>query len=80
MDELKFHSLNELYERIYPALNAKKAELKRDGIDVSEIFLWNCLKKNKWVQNENLKLYDMVNNIFSLTNDEILTFKENEGY
>ena len=41
MEEFKFKSLNELFNRLYPAFNAKVNELKNENILVTEIILWN---------------------------------------
>ena len=48
MEEFKFKSLNELFNRLYPAFNAKVNELKNENILVTEIILWNYLKENIW--------------------------------
>ena len=53
MEEIKFESLNELFNRLYPAFNTKVCELKRSGINVSEVKLWNYLKE-KNIALENL--------------------------
>ena len=45
MEEIKFESLNELFNRLYPAFNTKVCELKKSGINVSEVKLWNYLKE-----------------------------------
>ena len=66
MDEIRFDSLNELYTRLYPAFNTCKNEFIKNGIHVREIDLWNYLKENVWSLNNNLNLYDMVNDIFDI--------------
>ena len=78
MEEIKFESLNELFNRLYPAFNTKVIELKNDGVMVSEIKLWNYLKENKWVNSSRLTLYDMVSDILSLSKDDF-TGDENEN-
>ncbi len=78
MEEIKFESLNELFNRLYPAFNTKVIELKNDGVVVSEIKLWNYLKENKWVNSSRLTLYDMVSDILSLSKDDF-TGDENEN-
>lgn len=72
MEEIKFNSLNELFNRLYPAFNTKVNELKSDGINVSEVELWNYLKSNNWQNNNSLTLYDMVSDIFSITKEKII--------
>lgn len=78
MEEIKFESLNELFNRLYPAFNTKVIELKNDGVVVSEIKLWNYLKENKWVNSSRLTLYDMVSDILSLSKEDF-TGDENEN-
>lgn len=74
MEEIKFKSLNELYTRLYPAFNTKKNELNQKGIDVREIDLWNFLKENLWSINTHLSIYDMVNDILSVNEDELKNY------
>ena len=70
MEEIKFESLNELFNRLYPAFNTKVCELKNSGINVSEVKLWNYLKENKWSNSKNLTLYDMVSDILNLSKSD----------
>lgn len=72
MEEIKFNSLNELFNRLYPAFNTKVKELKSDGVNISEVELWNYLKNNNWQNSGSLTLYDMVSDIFSITKEKII--------
>ena len=72
MEEIKFNSLIELFNRLYPAFNTKVKELKNDGVNVSEVELWNYLKNNNWQNSGSLTLYDMVSDIFSITKEKII--------
>ena len=48
--DITFSSLEELYNRIKPALRTKKEEMKRNGyIYVKEADIWNYLKEKKWI-------------------------------
>lgn len=76
MEEFKFKSLNELFNRLYPAFNAKVNELKNEKILVTEIILWNYLKENIWIDSTSLTLYDMVDDIFSLDKEKIIKYLE----
>ena len=76
MEEFKFKSLNELFNRLYPAFNAKVNELKNENILVTEIILWNYLKENIWIESTSLTLYDMVDDIFSLDKEKIIKYLE----
>ena len=78
MDEFKFKSLEELYQRLLPAFNTKVADLKRANIyNIREIDLWNYLKNNYWKTKRNLTLGEMVNDILSTPNEEIIKFVNN---
>lgn len=74
MDEIKFNSLNELYNRLYPAFNTKKVELERNNIKCREIDIWNFLKETIWRGSENLSIYDMVNDIMLLDENKLKNY------
>ncbi len=66
METIKFSSLNDLYNRLLPALIIKTDELKRQGgyfIKAEDI--WNYLKLNKWLSASDLTLAEMVSDIFN---------------
>lgn len=69
--DLEFNSLEELYQRIKPALIAKKSEMLRSGLSyIKEEDIWNYLKEIKWRNSSDLSLFDMVSDI--LNTDEML--------
>lgn len=71
MDDIKFTSLTDLYNRLLPALKCRKNEIKRLNISyVKEEDIWNYLKEKKWNISSNLTLADMVNDILNV--DEFL--------
>lgn len=71
MEEIKFHSLNELYKRLLPALKTKKRELNKNGFAyIHEEDIWNCCKDKCWDKKNNLELYNMVDDILN-TPDEV---------
>lgn len=75
METIKFSSTNELYNRVKPALECKKNDLKRKGypyLKIEDIFL--ALKDYKWNTAHDLSLYEIVDDILN-TNDEF--FLEN---
>lgn len=60
----EFTSVEQLYNRLKPAMKCKVKELKRNGYNnISENDVWNYLKNNKWKSSTNLTLIDMVNDI-----------------
>lgn len=65
--DITFSSLEELYNRIKPALRTKKEEMKRNGyIYVKEADIWNYLKEKKWINSKNLSLYEMVDDVLNV--------------
>ena len=67
--DITFNSLEELYQRIRPALKTKKDEMKRAGlIYIKEEDIWNYLKEVKWINSKNLSLYQMVNDVLNADN------------
>lgn len=70
--ELEFNSLQELYDRLKPALRTKQSEMKRNGYDYIRIEdIWNFFQELKWKSAKDLNLYNMVSDILN-TSDEII--------
>lgn len=66
MEEMKFHSLNELYKRLLPAIKCRVNDLKARKITyIHEEDIWNCLKEQIWSRKSNLALYNMVDDILN---------------
>lgn len=67
MDDIKFTSLQELYNRVKPALSTRVSEIKRLKVPyVKEEDIWNYLKTYKWNISANLTLIDMINDILAV--------------
>jgi|CZCB01.1.fsa_nt_gi hypothetical protein len=67
--DITFNSLEELYERIKPALMTKKEEMKRKGYEyIKEEDIWNYLKEVKWRNSKDLMLHEMVNDVLNVDN------------
>ncbi len=79
--DIIFNSLEELYERITPALRTKTNEMRRLGLHyIREEDIWNYLKEIKWKDSKSLLLYQMVDDIINCENykiDEYLKKKLN---
>lgn len=79
--DIQFNSLEELYNRIKPALMAKVEELRRNDLNyIKEEDVWNYLKEIKWKDSSDLKLYQMVSDVLNADNlsiDEYLKKKLN---
>lgn len=70
--DMEFSSLEELYNRLKPALRTKRRELKENGYGYLKIEdIWNYLKENKWKRSNNLSLNDMVSDILNADNEFI---------
>ena len=77
--DMNFSSLEELYNRLKPALRTKKRELKENGYGYLKIEdIWNYLKDSKWSKANNLLLYQMVDDILNLDNNEIDEYVKGE--
>jgi len=75
MDDIKFSSLSELYNKLKPALNTKVTDLKRHDIKhIGPQDIWLYLKNHYWHGVDNLTLGDMVNDILSTPNQELVDF------
>lgn len=71
MDE-KFSSLEELYQRLLPALKSKEKELHMNHmiyINYEDIWKYFCVYK--WNRGVNLTLFDMVDDILNTDNNLI---------
>ncbi len=76
MDE-NFKNITELYKRVMPALKSKQKEFSLKQLNcITENMIWNCLRETKWNKGKvtNLTLYDVVEDIFNLTEEEIIKF------
>lgn len=64
--DIEFTSLQELYNRLLPALKSKKSELDHLGYNyIKEDDIWNYLKEEKWSKAFNLLLYQMVDDVIN---------------
>ncbi len=78
MEEIKFHSLTELYHRLYPALIIKKDCVNRKyKSNIKELDIWNYFRSAVWNNAQNLALCDMVDNILNEEEDIIYQFIKN---
>ena len=77
--DIEFDNIKDLYNRLKPALNAKVTELRRNDLDYIKVeHIWNYLKITKWTKATNLLLYQMVDDILNLDNDEIDSYVKEE--
>lgn len=61
-----FKTEEELKERVKPALEIKKENLNKQGVNVTIDEIWFYLKQNKWTKSINLTLNQVVNDILKL--------------
>ena len=68
--DLDFNSIEELYNRLQPALLTKKEQMRRNGYGyIKKQDIWNYLRDNMWKNSKDLSLYQMVSDI--LNTDDI---------
>ena len=71
----KFNSITELYMRVLPALRSKKKELAISKLGfVTEKDIWDCLRETKWSKETNLTLFDIVNDILTVSESVIVEY------
>jgi len=71
MEEVNFNSINELYERVVPALELKVQLLNEQNIETNKKDIWDYLS-NKWKNSNNLTLFDIVNDIMILDGNNLI--------
>ena len=78
MNEFYFKDINDLYNRLKPALRSKVKELKiRHNVKIKEEDVFRYLADNKWPHSEDLTLFDMVEDILYLNNDALIDYVAN---
>ena len=79
MNEIYFENVNDLYNRLKPALRSKVKEIKvMHKININEEDIFMYLSENKWNKSNDLSLYDMVDDILYLNNDLIIDYIANK--
>ena len=75
MDDIKFNSVDELYNRLKPALYSKKLELYRENLSfIKEEDIWNYLVNYVWKKKHNLSINDLACDILYLNSSEIKNY------
>lgn len=75
MVEEKFDSIAALYKRVLPALRSKKKELAIQKLPfITEMDIWDCLRRNKWSKETNLTLFDIVNDILTINESSLIEY------
>ena len=74
----EFKTIDELYQRVLPALKSKTKEFKKKKKDINEEEIWNVLSKYKWIDSVNLTLFDIVDDILKLTITDFNNYKSRE--
>ena len=79
MNDEKFSSLSELYQRLTPALKCKCNEMGRAHMIISEAELWKYLCTNVWKDKNGLTIDEMVDNILNSDSFTIFSEVKNNG-
>lgn len=76
---IEFNSIEELYKRVHPALTSKVREFRRNKINyVKEEDIWNYLIESKWKKSSGLELFNIVDDILTTDNKEIMEYVTNK--
>ena len=79
IEDIRFNSLNELYNRLVPAMETKVNELKLNGVNyISVEDIWNYLKNNKWNKSRDLTLSECVDDILNTSDLEYKKYIKNK--
>ena len=71
-ETIEFKSLEELYNRVLPALYSKVKEIRRLGYKyVTEKDVWNYLATTEWKKRNDLQLHDLISDILYANNVDI---------
>lgn len=77
--DFEFHTQQELYDRVKPALHAKLEELKRLNYKgIKEVDIWEYLVEVKWKKAKNLMLSDVVSDIIHVDNKRLDMYLKNK--
>lgn len=77
--DFEFHSQEELFQRVRPALHAKEIELHRLGyLDINIGDIWKYLVESKWKSAKGLMLSDIVSDILHIDCKKIDNYLRNE--
>lgn len=76
--DFEFNSVDELYNRVLPALNTRVQELSCLGVEVNSDDIWSYLISNKWKMSVNLTLFDIVDDILNTDYSKILDYVNNK--
>ena len=75
--DFEFHSLEELWNRVHPALRVKVKDFKRLGLNnFSDRDIWDYLIESKWKNGVNLMLSDIVDDIMKLDSSEFKKYMD----
>jgi hypothetical protein len=76
------HSFEQFRSQVQPAIASKLNEFQLLGIDsVTEKELWNFLIKKKWKKiKEEMKLYEIIQEILSVKASDYISFATIEAY
>lgn len=63
--DINFSSIEELKQRLMPALRLRKRELKRNNYHITEEEIWHYFANNFWKKSIKLSLAQMVDDILN---------------
>lgn len=72
---VEFSSLEELRNKVNPVLTIKKNDFFNKGIYVNEDIIFNTLTENKWKKSNDLRFFQIINDIIRLDGDDLIEKK-----
>ena len=79
MEDIKFNSLEELYNRLIPAMETRVSELRLNRINYIKVDdIWDYLRKYKWSKSANLTLSECVDDILNTSDEEYKKYMKNK--
>ena len=76
----EFHSIDELYDRVLPALETRMRELHKLGYkNVTSDNIWKYLIQSRWMSAYELTLYDVVSDILNVDGERLTNYILNKS-
>ena len=80
LNQMEFTSIQELYQRLLPALKTKTAEIKRLKIfSITESLVFEYCLENFWRSKKDLRLHEMVDDILKVDAIKLIEYLKKEG-
>lgn len=73
----KTKTMANLYQKVLPALRSKRKELQTKNLGfITEKEIWDYLRLDKWPKEGDLTLFDIVDDILNMKEEDLLEYKK----